>query len=86
MQLDSRWTAENHLDSSGVHLEYVGQGKVLRLSAEPSPLYSHLCHMVVLNRGGLEGGPKAKKLVSSSISTTNPSLLSVLASCRESRL
>ena len=29
MQLDSRWTLENHLDSGGVHLEYVGQGKVL---------------------------------------------------------
>ena len=27
--LDSRWTPENHLDSGGVHLEYVGQGKVL---------------------------------------------------------
>ena len=29
MHLDSRWTPENHLDSGGVHLEYVGQGKVL---------------------------------------------------------
>ena len=27
--LDSRWTPENHLDSPRVHLEYVGQGKVL---------------------------------------------------------
>jgi len=29
MQLDSKWTLENHLDSGRVHLEYVGQGKVL---------------------------------------------------------
>ena len=33
MHLDSRWTLENHLDSSGVHLEYVGQGKVLHSRA-----------------------------------------------------
>ena len=32
MHLDSRWTPENHLDSGGVHLEYVGQGKVLVFS------------------------------------------------------
>jgi hypothetical protein len=26
--VDSRWTPENYLDSGGVHLEYVGEGKV----------------------------------------------------------
>ena len=33
--LDSRWTPENHLDSGGVHLEYVGQGKVLAFASFP---------------------------------------------------
>ena len=43
--------------------------------------------MVVSNRGGLEGGPKAEKLVvSSSFSTTSPILFSVLSGCRELRL
>jgi muconolactone delta-isomerase len=28
-QVDSRWTPENHLESSGVHLNSVGQCKVL---------------------------------------------------------
>ena len=47
-----------------------------KLSAEPTPQNAHLRHIVVSNRGGLEGGHKAEKLVSSSISTTNPILLS----------
>ena len=38
MHLDSRWTPENHLDSGGVHLEYVGQGKVLLFSFSISML------------------------------------------------
>ena len=58
-----------------------------KLITWPSPRHLHLHHMVVLNRGGLEGGPKAKKLVvSSSFSTTNPILLSVLSGCWELRL
>ena len=28
-QVDSRWTPENHLESSGVHLNSVGECKVL---------------------------------------------------------
>jgi hypothetical protein len=29
-QMDSRWTPENHLESSGVHLDSVGECKVLQ--------------------------------------------------------
>ena len=54
-----------------------------KLITWPSPQLPHLHQMVILNRAGLEGGPKAKKLiVSSSISITNSILLSVLSGCQ----
>jgi hypothetical protein len=34
IHLDSRWTAENYPDSGRVHLEYVGQSKVLKLRGQ----------------------------------------------------
>ena len=43
--LDSRWTPENHLDSGGVHLEYVGQGKVLTwMPCSPCSMAALSCH------------------------------------------
>jgi hypothetical protein len=50
-QVDSRWTPENHLESSGVHLNSVGQCKVLHnsniLSLHSSDYASLLCKLVL---------------------------------------
>ena len=34
VHLDSRWTLENHLESNGVHLNSVGERKVLKKTQE----------------------------------------------------
>ena len=51
-----------------------------KVSTEALLQNPHLHHVIVLNRGGLQGGPKAKKLMSSSIGITiaNPIIFSVL--------
>ena len=38
--MDSRWTLENHLKSSGVHLNSVGECKVLPHRAKPKQVHS----------------------------------------------
>ena len=52
--LDSRWTPENHLDSGGVHLEYVGQGKVLEnpifAILTKIHLYKHYVQIAMIQR------------------------------------
>ena len=49
MHLDSRWTPENYLDSSGVHLEYVGQSKVLHVG-EGGIYFTLVYHITNLDR------------------------------------
>ena len=55
MHLDSRWTLENHLDSGGVHLEYVGpyaptNDACIQMTTTPHPwpICTHKWYMPVL--------------------------------------